>query len=156
MGAGNRPGEVGRLGAEPGVGDARTPAEASAARMGGRDRGSWPRVALGVGGNTRGPSYVAVVLVHESAPVIHAKEIVISSRNQRHVTRCPEGDWQVRAHASRASAVEPTQGAATDRARQILENDGGGELVIHRPDGRIRDSDTIPPANDAFPPRDRR
>lgn len=80
----------------------------------------------------------------------------MSNRNQRHVTRRQDGNWQVRApHASRASAVEPTQGAATDRARQILENDGGGELVIHRTNGRIRDSDTIPPANDPCPPRDR-
>jgi hypothetical protein len=28
--------------------------------------------------------------------------------------------------------------------------------VIHRPDGRIRDSDTIPPGRDPFPPRDKR
>ena len=81
----------------------------------------------------------------------------MSDRNERHVTRRPDGAWQVKkSGASRASAVEPTQGAAIERARGILENDGGGELVIHRPDGRIRDSDTIPPANDPFPPRDRR
>ena len=81
----------------------------------------------------------------------------MSNRNQRHVTRRPDGDWQViKPHASRASAVEPTQSAAIDRAREILKNDGGGELVTHRPAGRIRDSDTIPPANDPCPPRDRR
>ena len=80
----------------------------------------------------------------------------MSNRNQRHVTRRPDGDWQViKPSASRASAVEPTQSAAIDRAREILKNDGGGELVIHRPDHRIRDSDTVPPANDPFPPRDR-
>ena len=80
----------------------------------------------------------------------------MSKRNERHVTRRPDGDWQVKKPgASRASTVEPTQGAAIERARGILENDGGGELVIHRPDGRIRDSDTIPPGNDPFPPRDR-
>ena len=81
----------------------------------------------------------------------------MSNRNERHITRRSEGDWQVKSPgASRASAVEPTQGAAIDRGREILENDGGGELVIHRPDGRIRDSDTIPPGNDPVPPRDRR
>ena len=80
----------------------------------------------------------------------------MGDRNERHVTRRPDGDWQVKKpHASRASAVEPTQNAAIGRAREILENDGGGELVIHRLDGRIRDSDTIPPAHDPFPPRDR-
>ena len=68
----------------------------------------------------------------------------MSNRNQRHVTRRPDGDWQViRPNTSRASAVEPTQSAAIDRAREILENDGGGELVIHGRDGKIRDSDTI-------------
>ena len=78
----------------------------------------------------------------------------MSDRNERHVTPRPDGGWQVKKPgASRASAVEPTQGAAVDRVREILENDGG-ELVTHRPDGRIRDSDTIPPANDPFPPRD--
>ena len=80
----------------------------------------------------------------------------MGTRNERHVTRRSDGDWQVKkAGASRASAVEPTQSAAIDRARQILENAGGGELVIHRPDGRIRDSDTVPRGNDPFPPRDR-
>ena len=31
-----------------------------------------------------------------------------------------------------------------------------GEVRIHGLDGRIRDSDTIPPARDPFPPRDKR
>ena len=79
----------------------------------------------------------------------------MSNRNERHITHRPDGGWQVKKPgASRASAVKSTQSAAVDRAREILENDGGGELVTHRPDGRIRDSDTIPPANDPFPPRD--
>ena len=80
----------------------------------------------------------------------------MSKRNQRHVTRRRDGDWQVKKPGgSRASAVEPTQSAAIDRAREILENDGGGELVIHGRDGQIRDSDTISPGNDPLPPRDR-
>lgn len=48
------------------------------------------------------------------------------------------------------------QDEATDRARQIVHNTGGGEVVIHRPDGSIRDSDTVPPGDDPFPPRDKR
>jgi hypothetical protein len=47
------------------------------------------------------------------------------------------------------------QSAAIDRAREILENDGEGELAIHGRDGKFRDSDTIPPANDPIPPRGR-
>ena len=90
------------------------------------------------------------------AEVIDRKELIMSKRNERHVTRRRDGDWQVKKpRGSRASAVEPTQSAAIDRAREILENDGGGELVIHGRDGKIRDSDTIPPGNDPLPPRDR-
>ena len=78
-------------------------------------------------------------------------------RNERHVTPHPDGGWQVtKPGADRASARTDTQSAAIDRAREILGNDGGGEAVIHRPDGSIRDSDTVAPGNDPFPPRDRK
>ena len=74
------------------------------------------------------------------------------SRNERHVV--PRGDrWAVvKPGADRASALTDTQQAAIDRAREILSNDRGGELVIHRKDSRIRDSDTVPPGNDPYPP----
>ncbi len=81
----------------------------------------------------------------------------MTSRNERHVTPHPEGGWQVtRPGAARALARTETQAQGIDRARELLRNDGGGELVIHRPDGRIRDSDTISPGNDPFPPADTR
>lgn len=81
----------------------------------------------------------------------------MGSRNERHVTPHPDGGWQVlRPDATRAIARTKTQADGIDRARELLRNDGGGELVIHRPDGRIRDSDTIPPGNDPFPPVDTR
>jgi hypothetical protein len=79
------------------------------------------------------------------------------ARNERHVVPNPDGGWDVVApDARRASAHVDTQGEAIDRARQIVHNTGGGEVVIHRPDGRIRDSDTVPPGHDPFPPRDGR
>jgi len=76
--------------------------------------------------------------------------------SDRHVV--PSGDgWDVRAPgADRASSHHDTQADAIDRARQIVRNDGGGEVVIHGQDGRIRDSDTVPPGHDPFPPRDKR
>jgi hypothetical protein len=75
--------------------------------------------------------------------------------NRRIVTPRPEGGWQVtKPGADRASAVTPTQGQAIDRARQILQNDGGGELQIRGRNGQIRDSDTVSPGNDPNPPRD--
>ena len=80
----------------------------------------------------------------------------MSTRNERHVTPHPDG-WQVtKPGASRASAVVATQADAIGRAREITGNSGGGEVVIHRPDGTIRDSDTVAPGNDPFPPRDER
>lgn len=68
-----------------------------------------------------------------------------------------ENGWAVRKPgADRASSVHGTQAEAIDRARVIIRNDGGGELRIQGRDGRWRDSDTVPPGNDPFPPRDRR
>jgi hypothetical protein len=79
----------------------------------------------------------------------------VSTRNERHVTPHPDG-WQItKPGASRASAVTDTQAEAIGRAREIVGNSGGGEVVIHRPDGTIRDSDTVAPGNDPFPPRDK-
>lgn len=78
-------------------------------------------------------------------------------RNERHVTPRSDGGWQVtKPGGDRASARADTQADAIDRAREILSNDGGGEIVIHRRDGQIRDSDTVAPGNDPFPPRDRK
>jgi hypothetical protein len=77
-------------------------------------------------------------------------------RNQRHVVPNPEGGWDVRKpDASRASAHLPTQAEADRRAAEILRNDGGGERITHNRSGRIRSSDTIGPASDPVPPRDR-
>lgn len=79
----------------------------------------------------------------------------MSSDNRRHVVRNENGGWDVRAPgAQRVSAHTDTQAEAISRARNIVGNAGGGEVVIHGRDGRIRDSDTIAPGNDPNPPRD--
>jgi uncharacterized protein YdaT len=76
------------------------------------------------------------------------------ARNERHVVPNNDGGWDVRKPgAERSSGHFGTQSDAIDRAREIVHNTNGGEVVIHRPDGRIRDSDTISPGNDPFPPR---
>jgi hypothetical protein len=78
-------------------------------------------------------------------------------RNERHVVPNRDGGWDIqKPGATRSSGHAQTQRDAIDRSREILGNDGGGEIVVHRPDGSIRDSDTVPPANDPNPPRDRR
>lgn len=79
------------------------------------------------------------------------------SSNNRHVVPSPEGGWDVKAPgADRASSHHDTQAEAEKRAKEIVGNRGGGEVRIHRPDGRIRDSDTVAPGNDPNPPRDTR
>lgn len=81
----------------------------------------------------------------------------MSKSNNRHVVPNPEGGWDVKApKAQRASAHTRTQAEAESRAKEIVRNLGGGEVVTHRPDGRIRDSDTVPPGNDPYPPKDTR
>jgi len=47
-----------------------------------------------------------------------------------------------------------TQSAAEKQAKKAVRKDGGGEVRIHGRDGAIRDSDTVGPASDPFPPRD--
>lgn len=77
-----------------------------------------------------------------------------TSSNDRHVVPNPEGGWDVRAgDAQRSSAHLDTQQQAIDRAREIVHNAGGGEVLIHGRDGQIRDKDTIGPGNDPFPPK---
>lgn len=70
----------------------------------------------------------------------------------------PDGDdWKYeREGASRASGRASTQSEAEEAAKELASRTpGGGEVVIHRPDGRIRDSDTVG-RRDPFPPRDRK
>lgn len=55
----------------------------------------------------------------------------------------------VRPGAKRASVVRETQRETIDASRQILRNDGGGELAVRRvAGGQIRSQDTVGPAND--------
>lgn len=74
--------------------------------------------------------------------------------NSRHVVPHPGGGWDVeKPSANRASAHTETQKEAIQRATEIVRNSGGGEVRIHGRDGQIRDSNTVPPGNDPFPPR---
>ena len=81
----------------------------------------------------------------------------MAKRNERHIVSNPNGGWDVKKPgSSRASSHHDTQAEAEARAKEILGRDGGGEAVIHGLDGKIRDSDTVKPGNDPFPPRDTR
>jgi hypothetical protein len=64
------------------------------------------------------------------------------------------GVWGVRGEGnSRLTSIHDTQADAIETARDIAINQRS-EVVIHRPDGRIRDKDSY--GHDPFPPRDRR
>jgi len=67
------------------------------------------------------------------------------------------GDWRVtKDGAERASAIASTQKEAEKIAKEYAANSGGGEVRIHGLDGKIRDSDTVYPGKDPFPPRDKK
>ena len=81
----------------------------------------------------------------------------MSRRTERHVVPSAEGGWDVVApDGEHASAHRSTQADAIGRAREIVGNLGGGEVVIHDRNNVIRDSNTVRPGNDPNPPRDRR
>lgn len=79
----------------------------------------------------------------------------MSTSNHRHVVPNPGGGWDVKMPGGRrASSHHDTQAEAERRAKEIVADRGGGEVRIHRRDGRNRDSDTVAPGRDPNPPRD--
>jgi hypothetical protein len=76
---------------------------------------------------------------------------------RRHISKRPDGQWQDKGEGrSRAGSLHSTQGAAEAAAKARLERTpGGGEVIVHRPNGQIRDADTIN-RPDPNPPRDRK
>jgi hypothetical protein len=79
-----------------------------------------------------------------------------NNRGKRlHVVPGQNGNWEIKPEGGPAIGSAPTQGAADKTAGSILRNTpGGGERITHRPDGRIRSSDTIN-RPDPKPPVDR-
>lgn len=75
-----------------------------------------------------------------------------------HVTKDKDNDdWKaLREGADKAAGHYKTQAEAEKAAKEFSANSGGGEVRIHGLDGKIRDSDTVPPGNDPFPPRDKK
>jgi len=77
-------------------------------------------------------------------------------RKNRTVFKRSDGKWvNKRDEASKASSVHDTQSEAQAEAKQMLGNSGGGELTVMGLDGTIRSKDTIAPAKDPNPPRDK-
>ena len=80
----------------------------------------------------------------------------MSKDRDRIIFQRDDGKWaNKRNDADKASSVHDAQGDAINVAREMLRNQGGGELTIKGRDGQIRSKDTIAPGHDPFPPRDR-
>lgn len=75
------------------------------------------------------------------------------AKNDIHVVRHVDG-WATKKEGSdRAGSVSNTQKEAIERARDQARREKV-EVVIHRRDGRIRDSDSY--GNDPNPPKDKK
>ena len=73
----------------------------------------------------------------------------------RFVSRREDGQWaNQRNDADKASSLHPTQSAANGAAREMLKNQGGGELTTQGIHGKIVSKDTIAPGNDPRSVRD--
>ncbi len=79
----------------------------------------------------------------------------MSKGRDRTVSHRPNGTWaNKRNDADRASSLHATQKQAEQAARNMLTNQGGGELMTKGLDGKIRSKDTIAPGKDPNPPKD--
>lgn len=71
-------------------------------------------------------------------------------KNDRTVSKRADGTWvNKKDGAERAAGIHPTQGAAAEEAKEMLQNSGGGELKIKNEQGKIRSKDTIAPGNES-------
>lgn len=79
----------------------------------------------------------------------------MSKPQDRMIYQRADGKWvNKRNDSDRASSIHDTQKDAAQTGKQMLINQGGGELIIKGRDGLIRSKDTIAPGNDPNPPKD--
>ena len=73
----------------------------------------------------------------------------MSKRNDRMVYKRADGQWANKKNNSdKASSLHSTQKDAENTAREMLKNQGGGELITKGLDQKIRSKDTIGGGND--------
>lgn len=74
----------------------------------------------------------------------------LMKNTDRTVYRNEDGDWvNKRNDADKASSLHATQREANDAAREMLRNQGGGELTTMGIHGVIVSKDTIAPGNES-------
>lgn len=79
----------------------------------------------------------------------------MSTQQGRMVYRRNDGQWVNKLNsAGRASSLHDTQRDAELAAKEMLRNQGGGELTTKGLNGRIQSKDTIAPGNDPRSIRD--
>jgi len=80
----------------------------------------------------------------------------MSKGRDRMVYQREDKKWaNKRNDSEKASSVHSTQKKAIEAAKEMLQNQGGGELIVKGLDRKIRSKDTIPPGHDPNPPKDR-
>jgi hypothetical protein len=75
-----------------------------------------------------------------------------------HISKSKDtGRWSIQKEGgAKSSGSAGTQKAAEKIAKEFAGNSGGGEVRIHDLKGKIRDSDTVAPANDPRSRKDKR
>jgi len=78
------------------------------------------------------------------------------NKTNYHVMKHPNGGWQGKKEGGKkATFIADTKVEAEKKAKTIVNNQGGGEVKLHGKTGKILDSDTVKPAKDPNPPKDK-
>ena len=75
-----------------------------------------------------------------------------SKLKSRHVVQKSDSSAIKAPKSGRASSIPSTQKEAIEAAKQMLKDQGGGEVRVHGTDGRIREGINVKPGNDSCPP----
>lgn len=75
---------------------------------------------------------------------MNTSRTVSIAKNDRYISQTANGDWDVRKEGHRrATARATSQRDAVARARQIVRNEGGGEIRVMNRSGKIVESKTV-------------
>lgn len=70
------------------------------------------------------------------------------NQNRRDVSGNRKDGYKV-TQGGKTTAKAPTQRQAEAKAKSQVDAAGGGQVYIHRPNGQIRDADTVKPGNES-------
>lgn len=87
-----------------------------------------------------------------AAAYTYVREVTMGNNNRRDVSGNRRDGYKVTS-GGKTTGRAKTQGAAEATAKKQVSDAGGGQVYIHRPNGQIRDADTVAPGNES-PKRD--